>query len=314
MNEKFLMFTNRLSKVYKHVGKQAKKQGITCYRVYDHDIPEFPLCIEFYEDNLYIAEYKRRHNMTEEEHELWLEEVIVLVSELLQVHPDNIYLRQRQRKPGRLGQYQRVAEKEEFFTVNENGLQFKVNLTDYLDTGLFLDHRVTRSMVREQAADKRVLNLFCYTGSFSVYAAAGNAAKVTSVDLSKTYLAWARDNMKLNGFLKSATDDFVHADVMQWLGGIAPDSYDLIVMDPPTFSNSKRMKDFLDIQRDHVLLINQVMSSLANGGVLFFSTNFTRFQLDRDNIRAQVIKDITRLTTPFDFQGKLKRWCFRMEK
>src|SRR4030095_15038510 len=173
---KFQMFQNRLLKVYKHKSKQAKHGNISCYRVYDHDLPEFPFCIELYEDKIYLAEYLRRHGMNEVEHEEWLQQCKVIISKILPVPVYKIYSRQRNRKFGRQGQYQRLSEEKEFFTMEENGLKFLVNLTDYLDTGLFLDHRITRQMVREEAKDKRVLNLFCYTGSFSVYAAAGGAA------------------------------------------------------------------------------------------------------------------------------------------
>jgi 23S rRNA (cytosine1962-C5)-methyltransferase len=306
------MFRNRLTKVYRHISKIARKQGVTCYRVYDHDIPEFPLCVEIYEQYVYLAEYKRNHGMDEIEHEEWLEQCIVVVSEILNVSNDDIFIRQRQRKPGRLGQYQRVSTEQIFFEVNEAGLKFKVNLSDYLDTGLFLDHRITREIVRKESAGKRVLNLFCYTGSFSVYAAAGGASHITSVDLSKTYLGWAKENMQLNNLLNSRTDHFTHADVKQYLDTLAPSSYDLVVMDPPTFSNSKRMKDFLDIQRDHVELLNKTLHCLSPSGVIYFSTNYRRFLLDKENIRASEIKDITKATTPFDFEGKLFRWCYRI--
>lgn len=195
--------------------------------------------------------------------------------------------------------------------MQEAGLKFKVNLSDYLDTGLFLDHRITRGMVRDEAAGKRMLNLFCYTGSFSVYAAAGGALQVTSVDLSKTYLQWAEDNMNLNGFSKH---HFVHADVKQYLDELPPASFDMVVMDPPTFSNSKRMKDFLDIQRDHVELLNKVLQAVSSGGVIYFSTNYTKFELDTNNIHATSIRDITKATTPFDFQGKLARFCYKIGK
>ncbi len=312
--QKVQMFRNRLSKVYRHISKLARKQGITCYRVYDHDLPEFPFCIEVYESNIYLAEYRRRHGMTEEEHEEWLEECIRLIAEMLEVDIDVIYVRQRQRKQGRLGQYQRIAEEMEFFTVKEAGLNFKVNLSDYLDTGLFLDHRITRGMVRDEAKDKRVLNLFCYTGSFSVYAAAGGAASVTSVDLSKTYLKWAEDNFALNGFSDEGKYFFLHEDVKQYLDTLKPGSFDLVIMDPPTFSNSKRMVDFLDIQRDHVELINKMLVAMTAGGTLYFSTNYRRFILDEQSIRASSIKDITRATTPFDFQGKLFRWAYKIVK
>ncbi len=162
---------------------------------------------------------------------------IVLICDVLQMPVENVYIKERQRKPGRLGQYQRVSTEGANFVVEEAGLKFKVNLSDYLDTGLFLDHRVTRGMVRDEANGKRVLNLFCYTGSFSVYAAAAGAASVTSVDLSKTYLQWAEENMRLNNFFDEKKHHYVHADVKQYLDSLAPGSFDLVVMDPPTFSN-----------------------------------------------------------------------------
>lgn len=306
------MFRNRLVKVFRHIHKQAVRQHITCYRVYDHDLPEFPFCIEIYENQIYLAEYKRRHSLTEEEHEQWLEDCIVIISEVLQIPSENVYIKQRQRKAGRLGQYQRVDTSGNFFIAKEAGLDFKVNLSDYLDTGLFLDHRITRGMVRDMAEGKRVLNLFCYTGSFSVYAAAGKAASVTSVDLSKTYLKWAEENLQLNNLYDAQKHAYVHADVLQYLDTLRPDSFDLVIMDPPTFSNSKRMKDFLDIQADHVTLLNKTLKAMSAGGVIFFSTNYRRFVLDQENIQAAEIRDITKATTPVDFQGKLFRWCYKL--
>ena len=310
--EKLQMFRNRLLKMFRHISKLAKRQGITCYRIYDHDLPEFPFCIELYEDKVYLAEYQRRHGMSEEEHEAWLESCVPVISGILDVPDDKIYFRQRRRKAGRLDQYEKLAGEQEFFEVKEAGLSFRINLTDYLDTGLFLDHRITRGMVREEAAGRRVLNLFCYTGSFSVYAAAGGATQIDSVDLSKTYLTWAEENMALNVPVDSAKQHFVHADVLQWLDEVPAGSYDLVILDPPTFSNSKRMKDFLDIQRDHAELINKTLRAMTSGGTLYFSTNFRKFQLETDEITATSIKDITKATTPFDFQGKLFRWCYRI--
>ena len=317
--EKLQMFRNRLLKMYRHISKLARRQGITCYRIYDHDLPEFPFCIELYEDKVYLAEYNRRHGMTDEEHDAWLEGCVPVISGILEVPDEKIYFRQRRRKAGRLDQYEKLASEQEFFTVKEAGLSFKVNLTDYLDTGLFLDHRITRGMVREEATNKKVLNLFCYTGSFSVYAAAGGAAQVDSVDLSRTYLGWAEDNLRLNepegpSPVAGLRTNLIHADVKQWLDELPPDIYDLVIMDPPTFSNSKRMKDFLDIQRDHAELINKVLLAMRVGGVLYFSTNFRKFQLEEDKIVAASVKDITKVTTPFDFQGKLFRWCYRIVK
>jgi 23S rRNA (cytosine1962-C5)-methyltransferase len=312
--DKIEMFRNRLLKVYKHRSKLAKRQQVSCYRVYDHDLPEFPLCIELYEDKVYLAEYLRRHGLTDEEHDAWLEQCISVITEVTGVPAELIYIRQRKRMSHREDQYEKMDTKQEFFTVLENGHKFLVNLTDYLDTGLFLDHRITRKMVQELCRDKRVLNLFCYTGSFSVYAALGGAVSVTSVDLSKTYLNWAEDNFVINHLKDNEKYVFVHADVLQFMKTIKPGSFDLVILDPPTFSNSKRMKDFLDIQRDHVELINDALAVLTDNGIIYFSTNFSKFVMENELIHASEIKDITKATTPFDFEGKLKRWCYRIVK
>lgn len=295
------------------MSKQALRQGISCYRLYDHDLPEFPFILELYEGRLYVSEYKRRHGLSEEEHDEWMQQCKKVMSEVLQIKEEDIFVKLRQRKEGRLGQYQKVDEAKNEFVVREADLGFIVNLSDYLDTGLFLDHRLTRSMVRDEAKAKRVLNLFCYTGSFSVYAAAGEAKTITSVDLSKTYLNWTARNMQLN-FPDYKNHELVHADVKQYLLQVPENSFDLIIMDPPTFSNSKRMDDFLDIQRDHVALINECLRILGDQGVLYFSTNFTKFLLAEEKIHSTFIKDITKATTPFDFAGKLHRQCFLIKK
>lgn len=307
---KSIMFKNRLAKVYRHLSKQAKRLNVTCYRIYDHDLPEFPFCIEFYGNKLYVAEYQRRHGMTDEEHDEWMQESLNTVSEVLSVQPENIFLKLRKKKAGRLDQYQKLNESQNEFIVEENGLKFIINLSDYLDTGLFLDHRITRQMVREQSGGMKVLNLFAYTGSFSVYAAAGGAEEVVTVDLSKKYLNWSERNMKTNGFDDNKKYQFVHADVKQYLKSVAPDHFDMIVMDPPTFSNSQRMVDFLDIQRDHAELINNCLTGLKKDGALYFSTNSRKFVLNKEAIHASSIKDITKATTPFDFENKLFRLCY----
>lgn len=312
--EKQLMFRNRLLKVFKHLSKLARRQSISCYRLYDRDLPEFPLTIEIYGPQVYVAEYKSKHQLSEEEYEKWFEDCLQSIAEVLQVKNEEIHVKLRQRKENRQSQYQKVGSEACEFVVSENNLQFKVNLSDYLDTGLFLDHRITRKMVMEQARDKKMLNLFCYTGSFSVYAAAGGANEVVSVDLSNTYLSWASENLALNGFNDPGQYKIVRADVKQYLDDLPPAYFDLVVMDPPTFSNSKMMKDFLDIQRDHVELLNKVLKATRPGGIVYFSTNSRKFELDADQIHASSIKDITRATTPFDFEGKLLRWCYKLEK
>jgi len=312
--EKADMFRNRLNKVFRHVHKSATRQAIRCYRIYDHDLPEFPFCIEQYEDWLYVAEYRRNHHMEEEVHAEWLNDSKTLIEEVTGMPASRIVLRTRQRKSNRQDQYQKLDDEQQFMEVHEQGLLFKINLTDYLDTGLFLDHRITRAMVRDESQGKKVLNLFCYTGSFSVYAADGGAAEVVSVDLSKTYLKWATENMKLNGFYDETKHIFLQEDIKQYLPTLPSDYFDLVIMDPPTFSNSKRMDDFLDIQRDHPVLINQTLAAMKPGGHLYFSTNFSRFEMQSAELIQCSVKDITRATTPFDFQGKLNRFCFRIVK
>jgi 23S rRNA (cytosine1962-C5)-methyltransferase len=312
--EKATMFRNRLGKVFRHLSKYARKQEVSCYRIYDHDLPEFPLCIEKYEDWLYVAEYRRNHHMEEAEHAIWLNECKSIIGEIIDLPASRIVLRTRQRKSSRQDQYQKLNDEHQYMQVREHGLKFKINLTDYLDTGLFLDHRITRAMVRDVSKEKRVLNLFCYTGSFSVYAAAGGATEIVSVDLSKTYLKWATENMELNDYYDPARHFYIQEDVKQYLQTLPPDYFDLVIMDPPTFSNSKKMDDFLDVQRDHPVLINQVLNAMKPGGILYFSTNFSRFQLNSDALSDCSIKDITRSTTPFDFQGKLNRFCFLVTK
>lgn len=308
------MFGNRLHKVYKHFSKIARKQNIACYRFYDHDMPEFPFVIENYNGVLHAAEYKRRHGMEDDEHEAWLQECRQIIATVTEIDADNIFMKVRQRKEGKEGQYQKFDTVKQEKIVPENGLNFIINLTDYLDTGLFLDHRITRNMVREEARGKRVLNLFCYTGSFSTYAAHGGAASVTSVDMSKTYINWAKRNMQFNKLYHADKHEFIQADVMELINDLPKDTFDIIVCDPPTFSNSKRMADTFDVQRDHVLLLKKLLKATTEEGKIYFSNNYRGFSMDRDQIPASIIKDISAATTPFDFQGKLFRSCFVLQK
>jgi 23S rRNA (cytosine1962-C5)-methyltransferase len=312
LKDKLQMFSNRLTKVYRHRSKQSRSMGVSCYRLYDRDLPEFPISVDFYEGKLCVSEYRAKHGMTEEEHQEWLEGTIQVLSEVLQIDDANIFTKERRRKTDRLSQYEKTAEEKVFFEVKESGLNFLVNLSDYLDTGLFLDHRLTRQMVKAESEGKDVLNLFAYTGSFSVYAAAGSASSVTTVDLSNTYIDWAKKNFQLNNINDPKKHHFIVEDVKQYLREALPATFDLIVMDPPTFSNSKKMKDILDIQRDHAELINDAIRLLRPGGILYFSTNARKFELDINALDTKLIKDITRQTTPFDFEGKLLRWCWRM--
>ncbi len=305
-------FENRLRKNYRHLSKWAKRENISCYRLYDDDIPNFPLAIDIYEDYLYIVEYKRKHTLSEEQHSQWLQNCLTICENILQVAPQKIFVRQREPQKG-TAQYNKISTQKAEQIVCENNLLFRINLSDYLDTGLFLDHRITRKMVQDEVAGKRFLNLFAYTGSFTVYAAAGNAAQTVTVDISNTYLQWAKANIQLNT-LQGPQHYFEQADVLQWLDNVMPDYFDLAVLDPPTFSNSKRMTSVLDIQRDHPTLINKTLQCLKKGGTLYFSTNFRSFKLQTELLRAQTIQNITQQTLPPDFRNKQIHHCYRIIK
>jgi 23S rRNA (guanine2445-N2)-methyltransferase / 23S rRNA (guanine2069-N7)-methyltransferase len=304
------LFARRLAARARHL-RRWPKRGITCYRLYDRDIPEIPLAVDRYEDCLHLAEYERPHDRTPGEHADWLDLMARTAAKTLEVSPANVFMKRRERQRG-TAQYERFAEAGHALEVNEGGLKFRVNLSDYLDTGLFLDHRITRSMVRDQAAGKRFLNLFGYTGSFTVYAAVGGAATTTTVDLSNTYLEWARDNLHLNGLL-GRQHRFVRDDALSFLKFHPPGLlYDLAVVDPPTFSNSKKTDDVWDIQRDHAELLNRLVALMAPGGVIFFSTNSRRFKLAESELTGLAIREISRQTVPEDFRNERIHRCWRM--
>ncbi len=305
-------YKNRLTKNFRHLKKWAKRQGVTCFRVYDNDIPGTPLAVDIYERIAHIAEYERDHGMDPDQHAAWLDECVQVTSEVLDIHPDSIFLKFRQRQKG-LRQYERFSRAGSEFIVHENGLNFSIRPADYLDVGLFLDHRNTRQMVRQESAGKRVLNLFAYTGSFSVYAAAGGAASTLTVDMSNTYLQWADRNLALNGFASDA-HSLLQGDVMAWLKAPSKEQFDLIVLDPPTFSNSKRMYGTLDTQRDHVWMLNAALQRCAPGGTIWFSTNYRKFKLEESEIRASKILDISAKTVPEDFRNKRIHQCFQILK
>lgn len=313
LQAKLLAFENRLLKVYKHRSRIARKQGISCFRVYEIDLPEFPLIIDMYNDCVLVSEYKSKHKLDDEAYARWLNGSLDVIRKVLGIGEDRLFLKRRERQKGEQ-QYVRASREKQELIVQENGLSFIVNLSDYLDTGLFPDHRLTRQMLRGLSAGKSVLNLFAYTGSFSVYAAAGGAAKITTVDLSNTYINWAKRNMQYNKLYDPSRHQFIQADVLEFLRTVPVASYDLIILDPPTFSNSKRMQGVFDVQRDHAALINRCLELLRDNGMLIFSTNYRGFIPDTGAIRTKNWKDITSATTPFDFAGKLKRQCYTLEK
>ncbi len=310
LHQNAVMLKNRLQKNMRHINRWAKQHSVSCYRLYDADIPQYAVAIDRYQDAYVIQEYQAPGSVPGGKAMQHLDDVVQVVQQLTGASASNIILKTRKRQSGK-SQYQAEGASGRMRTVTENDLQFRVNLHDYLDTGLFLDHRDTRMLIKKHAAGKRVLNLIAYTGSFSVYAAAGDARSVTTVDLSNTYLEWARENMQLNGF-RGDNYDYVRADCLQWIAQ-ADTVYDLIVLDPPTFSNSKRMDATLDIRRDHVELVKSCMSLLSETGMLLFSCNARQFKLDQEALAAFRISDLTRQTTTEDFRRKPQHVCWRIE-
>ncbi|MBF0283939.1 MAG: bifunctional 23S rRNA (guanine(2069)-N(7))-methyltransferase RlmK/23S rRNA (guanine(2445)-N(2))-methyltransferase RlmL [Magnetococcales bacterium] len=307
------MFANRLRTNLRHLGRWARKQGITCYRLYDADIPEFSLAVDLYGEWLHLQEYAPPQEIDPRWAAARLKMAVEACSAVLGIPPERIFLKERRRtKEG--GQYERLREEGVCPVVEEGGLKFRLNLSDYLDTGLFLDHRLTRELIRSLAGGRHVLNLFAYTGSASVYAWDGGAASVTTVDLSANYLEWAQANMLLNGF-SDPNIRFVRDDCRDWLLH-QREPYDLIFLDPPTFSRSKAMAGTLDIQRDHVPLIQEALRLLAPGGILIFSTNYRRFKMQVEALpRWAKVREITPQTIPEDFRRTPRiHQCWRLER
>ena len=289
-------FANRLKKNGKSLKGWLKSNQIDCYRLYDADIPEYNVAIDIYGDYLVIQEYAAPKTIDEQKAKKRLQEVLYWAPKVLQVPTDKVILKTRAKQTGK-NQYQRVDKSKQSIIVNEHGALFKINLWDYLDTGLFLDHRKTRQIVAKKSKNKSLLNLFAYTGSVSVQAALHGASSITTVDMSNTYLNWAQDNFNLNK-LNGHKYQFIQADCLDWLKKNTT-AFDIIFIDPPTFSNSKRMEDSFDVQRDHVDLITDALKSLADGGEIFFTNNKRNFKMDFDamealGVKAQAMSDITR--------------------
>ncbi len=305
------LFAVRLKKRAKHLRRWPSRRGITCFRLYERDIPEIPLVVDRYENALHITEYERPHDRDPAQHGNWLDLMAETAGAALEIPKPNVFLKRRSRQRGK-SQHTKVAETDQKIEVSEGGLRFLVNLADYVDTGLFLDHRITRQMVRDEAAGKTFLNLFAYTGSFTVYAAAGGAKRTVSVDLSRSYLDWAWQNMQLNGFIGNQ-HKFVTQDVGEFVRNHpAGEMYDLVVFDPPTFSNSKRTEDDWNVQTDAVPLLQQLLPLVRRGGVIYFSTNFRRFKLDPETIEASEVHEISKQTVPEDFRNRRIHRCWRI--
>lgn len=323
------MLTNRLQKRHRHLRKWAKRVGTDAYRLYDRDIPEIPLLLDIYGDSLSGALYERPYEKDAQEEDRWLQAMTEAIQSALEIPAERQFIKQRRhlrnRQTGEV-QYSKQADRGFFREIREGNLIFRVNLSDYLDTGLFLDHRKTRSLVRDQSRGKRVLNLFCYTASFSIYAASGDALSVDSVDLSNTYLDWALENFTLNGLgtVKISAEDFfqkeslpspyrlIRSDALRFISEARNRAFrwDLIILDPPTFSNSKKMKGTLDVRRDYQDMIQTCLSILNPGGILWFSTNARGFKIEASDFPRSVITDMKLSTTDEDFKDKLRRSCY----
>ncbi|MBR5646036.1 MAG: class I SAM-dependent methyltransferase [Treponema sp.] len=369
------LFSNRLQKKYRELRKWARKNRISCYRLYDRDIPEIPVSLDLYEflpDTIdhtieaarFMSEqnaklsanirgieeeikqrtfaviylYERPYQKDEHEEEIWLEKMSEQCCKVLGIEKSHIIKKMRKHFNHNAGnQYKKentIGESDSVSSINgliqEQGQLFRTDLTTYLDTGLFFDHRPLRSLVRETCSNKRVLNLFCYTGSFSVYAAQGNASYIESVDLSNTYLDWAKENMKLNGFSDKKKYVYTKTDCIRFLqekatgvksGKIKNEElYDLIILDPPTFSNSKSTQDVLDINRDWPQLVKDCLNILTPGGILYFSTNSERIKFDLSKLPSKTAagidfncNDITYQTIPQDFERKKPHKCWQFK-
>jgi 23S rRNA (guanine2445-N2)-methyltransferase / 23S rRNA (guanine2069-N7)-methyltransferase len=309
-----LMFANRLRKNLQRLDPWAAREQIDCFRVYDADMPEYAFAIDLYgreSRHVYVQEYAAPKTVNQDSARERRREALAVLPEVLGVPLAQVHTRVRKPQKG-AEQYEKRESAAERHAVQEGGLKFWVNFRDYLDTGLFLDHRIVRGMLRAWARDADFLNLFCYTGSATVYAAAGGARSTTGVDLSNTYLDWAHENLLLNGF-RGENHQLYRADCLAWLEEQEPQGarFDLIFLDPPTFSNSKRMEGVLDVQRDHVGMIRRSLKLLRPAGRLVFSTNYTRFKLDEAGLRDFAVEDISAATVPKDFDRHVRiHKCF----
>ena len=315
---------NRLAKNARHLQRWASRNGVSCYRLYDADLPEFAFALDRYQSEIapehewfHLQEYQAPASIDPDLAEYRIRLAADVIRELFGVSEQQLFCKTRRRQRG-TSQYQKQDNRGEYFQVREGAASLLINLSDYLDSGLFLDHRITRDRIYRGAAGKSLLNLFCYTGTVGVHAALGGASCVLNVDLSTTYLDWARENFLLNGLDDENRYQFLRADIVELLKHPSrfalKSAYDLIFFDPPSFSNSSKMQQTLDIQRDHGHLITQAMQLLAEDGLLLFSTNRRGFKLDRELAEGFDINDISPATIPEDFKRnpKIHRcWEFR---
>ncbi len=309
------MLANRLKKRQKHLKKWAKRNSITCYRLYERDIPEFPCIVDWYDGEAVVWLYERTRDETAVQRTTFRQQTLNEIKQGLDLPTERIFIKERAVQQGLDNQYEKYGRSQQTRIIQEHGLNFEINLSDYLDTGLFLDHRPTRQMVRERAKGKRFLNLFAYTASFTLYALAGGARQTTTVDLSQTYCQWAERNLQHNGFAASAIHQVLAQDCLKYLKEAQKrgEQFDLIVCDPPTFSNSKKMaQSSFSVDRDYAQLINSCGRLLTKGGMLYFSNNSRQFKMDASKISPKLqVKEITAQTIPEDFRnGRIHRCWF----
>lgn len=306
------MLANRLLKNLKNLKKWLQREAIHCYRLYDADLPDYALAIDLYERWVQVQEYAPPKTVDLEKAQTRLQDALSVIAEILPVSPKQIFLKVRQPQKGKQ-QYEKFQNSGQFYEVHEGPAIFLVNFTDYLDTGLFLDQRLTRTLIQTLANGRRFLNLFGYTGTATVYAALGGASATTTVDISNTYLAWAQRNLARNGCTLSSYE-LIQADCLTWLTQ-EQRQYDLIFLDPPTFSNSKRMNGTFEVQRDHIALIRATLNCLTPTGILLFSTNYQRFKMDTAALSGVQLENITPLTLPKDFARHPKiHQCWKITK
>jgi 23S rRNA (guanine2445-N2)-methyltransferase / 23S rRNA (guanine2069-N7)-methyltransferase len=306
------MFANRLRKNLHHLERWARREKIGCYRLYDADIPEYAVAVDIYEHWVHVQEYEAPVSIDPEKAKQRLEQVMAVIPAVLEIPPERVFLKLRRRQRGS-SQYQKQASQGRFYEVHEGPCRFLVNFSDYLDTGLFLDHRLTRRLLGELARGRRFLNLFAYTGTATVYAALGGAWTTTTVDRSPTYLDWTQRHLELND-IRGRRQQLIQADCLHWLDSVR-ERFDLIFLDPPTFSNSKQMEGTFDVQRDQVELIRKAVRRLDPSGILIFSTNNRRFKLDQEALADLHIEDITPRTIPKDFERNPRiHQCWRIEQ
>lgn len=296
------MLANKVKKQFKHLRKRFASRNIEVFRLYDGDIPEIRAAVDWYAGHLVIAEYKRKQSFPE-----WLPMMGSAVAEALEIPMDRVHLKERFAGVQEGRRYERIDYTDRKLTVSERDLRFYVNLWDYVDTGLFSDHRNTRQMVGDMSKGKDFLNLYCYTGSFSCYAAKGGARRTVSVDRSETTLRWARENMRLNGICEE-TNILIQADTLDFLKQAAREhqQFDLAVVDPPSFSTSRDKSNDFDISVDHPMLLAAVVSVMKPGGAIFFSTNHQNFEPRMEGLEVENAEEITSSTIPEDYASKKK--------